>query len=257
MKADHVTPMILAWNEEANIGRCLERLDWAAEVLVVDSMSTDRTREICAEFQNVRVVQHRFESLAGQANFGLSEVRSPWVLSLDADYILPSDFESALAAFDGTDRVAASARFTYCVFGKPLRGTLYPPRLVLHRVRDTRYIQDGHAHRVSVSGEVGALRVLIDHDDRKPIARWFASQAAYAGLEAEKLLTSRRQDLSLPDRLRLCGWVAPGLVVFWCLVVKRCILDGRAGLSYTLQRLLAETLLAVCLLDARLRGGRP
>lgn len=257
MKTDHVTPMILAWNEEANIGRCLERLDWADEVLVVDSVSTDRTREICAEFRNVRVVQHAFESLAGQANFGLSEVRSPWVLSLDADYILPSDFESALAGFDGTDKVAASARFTYCIFGKPLRGTLYPPRLVLHRVRDTRYIQDGHAHRVSVSGEIGALRVLIDHDDRKPIARWFASQSAYAGLEAEKLLTSRLQDLSLPDRLRLCGWVAPGLVVFWCLFVKRCVLDGRAGLYYTLQRLLAETLLATSLLDARLRGGQP
>lgn len=256
MKADHVTPMILAWNEEANIGRCLERLDWAPEVLVVDSMSTDRTRAICADFRNVRVVEHAFESLAGQANFGLTQVRSPWVLSLDADYILPSDFESALAAFDGTDRTAASARFTYCVFGKPLRGTLYPPRLVLHRVRDTHYIQDGHAHRVFVSGETAELRVLIDHDDRKPIGRWFLSQVAYAGLEAEKLLSCNRRELSLPDRIRLSGWIAPGLVVFWCLIVKRCALDGPAGLYYTLQRLMAETLLAICLLDARLRGGR-
>ncbi|MEI6033645.1 MAG: glycosyltransferase family 2 protein [Verrucomicrobiae bacterium] len=257
MKPDHITPMILTWNEEDNIGRCLERLEWAQEVLVVDSFSTDRTLEICSEFAGVRVVQHPFASLAGQANFGMSQISTPWVLSLDADYILPEEFIASLEGFDATDLNGASAGFTYCVFGKPLRGTLYPPRIVLHRTKDVYYFQDGHAHRVHVTGEPGELDVRIDHDDRKPLARWFASQSGYARLEAEKLLSGATQELSRQDRIRMKAWIAPWLVAFWCLFVRRCALDGRAGLYYTFQRMIAETMLAVCLLDAWLRGRKP
>jgi hypothetical protein len=101
------------------------------------------------------------------------------------------------------------------------------------------------------------LAVRIDHDDRKPLARWFSSQSGYARLEAEKLLAADPGALSRQDRLRRKVWIAPWLVAFWCLVVKRCALDGRAGLYYTFQRVLAETMLSVCLLDSRLRGGKP
>ena len=99
------------------------------------------------------------------------------------------------------------------------------------------------------------LGMKIDHDDRKAISRWFSSQSTYAQQEAEKLLQSNPAQLSRQDRLRLKIWIAPWLIVFWCLVVSRCALDGRAGLYYTLQRMIAETMLATCLLDARLRGG--
>lgn len=256
MKSGPITPMILTWNEEDNIARCLERLDWADDIVVVDSFSTDRTREICSEFPHVRIVQNEFVSLAEQANFGLSQIGTPWVLSIDADYILPTDFVASLEEFDSTDLSAAYARFTYCIFGTPLRGTLYPPRLVLHRTQDVRYEQDGHAHRVVIGGETGILPMKIDHDDRKPIARWFASQAVYARQEAEKLAASDPRRLSRQDRLRAKAWIAPWLVVVWCLLVRRCALDGRAGLYYTFQRMLAETMLAVCLLDARLRKAR-
>lgn len=252
MNVKYITPVILTWNEEENIGRCLACLDWAGEVVVVDSGSTDRTLQICAQSRNVRVVHREFDSHANQANFAMAQAGTPWVLSLDADYILPVDFLAALEAFDSTDKTAARASFTYCVFGKPLRGTLYPPRFVLHRTQDVHYVQDGHTQRAVVTGETGSLAAKIYHDDRKPIGRWFASQRAYAALEAGKLQEGGR--LSLADRIRKAGWLAPGLVVVWCLFVKGCFLDGRRGLYYTLQRLAAEVMLSLCLLDARLKG---
>jgi len=256
MNLSRITPLLLAWNEEDNIERCLKRLEWAAETVVIDSGSTDRTLAICKLFSGVTVVHHRFESFAEQANFGLTKIQTDWVLSLDADYILPLGFEQDLKRFVlGDDVAGAYVSFDYCVFGKPLRGTLYPPRLVLHRVKEARYLQDGHAHRAEIDGRKMNLGIRIEHDDRKPLARWFAAQTTYARQEAEMLLGANPGDLTRADRLRLKGWLAPWLIVFWCLVVKRCALDGRAGLYYTFQRMIAETMLAVCILDARLRGG--
>ena len=257
MNPARVTPLILTLNEEDNIERCLKRLAWAAEIVVIDSGSTDRTLEICSQFTAVQVVHHRFESFAEQTNFGLTLIKTDWVLSIDADYVLPLGFEEDLKAFDsGDDVVGAYASFDYCVFGRPLESTLYPPRLVLHRVNRSRYIQDGHAHRVEIDGEKADLGIRIDHDDRKPLPRWFESQAAYAHQEAEKLLQSDPKLLSRQDRLRRSGWASPWVVVFWCLVIRRCALDGWDGLYYTFQRMIAETMLAICILDARLRKGQ-
>src|SRR5512143_2622752 len=90
---DRITPLILTWNEEANIARTLDKLRWAREVVVVDSGSTDGTRAICESFPNVRVVVRPFDSHAAQWNFGLKEtgIVSDWVLALDADYVLTDD----------------------------------------------------------------------------------------------------------------------------------------------------------------------
>ncbi len=257
MNPARVTPLILSWNEEDNIERCLLRLDWATEIVVIDSGSTDRTLEICKQFIGVSVYQNRFESFAAQTNFGLTKVRTDWVLSIDADYILPIGFKQDLENLDsGNDLVGGYASFDYCVFGRPLESTLYPPRLVLHRVKNSVYVQDGHAHRVQIDGHKVDLGIRIDHDDRKPLPRWFASQASYARQEAEKLLAADPKSLSRQDRLRRWGWASPWMVVFWCLVVRRCALDGWDGMYYTFQRMIAETMLAICILDARLRGEK-
>jgi hypothetical protein len=80
------------------------------------------------------------------------------------------------------------ASFVYRNHGRPLRGTLYPPRIVLYRVKNARYANEGHGHTVTVSGDVGALSGVIYHDDRKPLSRWLASQQSYARLEVDYLL---------------------------------------------------------------------
>src|SRR5262245_10581652 len=86
---EHTTPVILTFNEEANIARTLERLFWADDIVVVDSFSTDATGEIARRFPQVRFFQHTFKSHASQWNFATREtgVMSEWILSLDADYV--------------------------------------------------------------------------------------------------------------------------------------------------------------------------
>jgi Glycosyltransferases involved in cell wall biogenesis len=252
MSPDSVTPMILAWNEAANIRRCLSALRWARRVVVVDSFSDDATRDICGEFSNVEIVQRRFDSFARQANFGLSQIRTEWVLSLDADYVVPGDWCERMEALSDADVAGYSTPFTYCVFGRALRGTVYPPRTVLYRRASALYEDDGHTQRVKIDGRVERLDARIAHDDRKPLARWFASQARYVREEADKfeLTTS----LSFPDRVRRAIVFAPGLMFGYCLLVRGCIFEGWPGWYYAMQRACAEMMLSIELLDRRLRG---
>jgi hypothetical protein len=135
--------------------------------------------------------------------------------------------------------------FKYCVNGRPLRGSLYPPRTVLYRRRGAHYERDGHAHRVAVGGTTQRLSSVIYHDDRKPLDSWLAAQARYAVNEVQKLRSTAREDLTLVDRLRRTGWIAPLVMPFYCLLAKGLILDGSAGVEYTLQRTYAEVLLAL------------
>ena len=93
MKLD-ITAIILTYNEELHIRRCLENVcPIATKVYVVDSPSTDKTVEICKEFQNVEVVVHKYPgNQAEQFNWALDNLKidTEWVLRLDADeYMLP------------------------------------------------------------------------------------------------------------------------------------------------------------------------
>lgn len=251
---DQVSVLILTYNEAANIGRTLEALSWAKRILVIDSGSTDDTLAIVGRHPGAIAVTRAFDSFADQCNFGLSRIETGWVLSLDADYVLSPGLQEEIERLDPPPDVAGySARFVYCIHGRPLRGSLYPPRTVLYRRALAEYRNEGHGHRVAVRGTVRALSSPIYHDDRKPLSRWFFSQQRYAALEAQHLLQTPRAKLRPADRIRRMAWPAPFVVFFYTLIVKRCILDGWPGWLYVLQRTLAEVLLAIELVDRRLR----
>ena len=252
---DNLTVLVLTYNEEPNIARTLEALSWAPRILVVDSGSTDATLSIAARYPQVRVLNRPFDTFAGQCNFGLSQIDSDWVLSIDADYVASPGMRAEIAALDADAGPAGYAvRFVYCIYGRPLRSTLYPPRCVLYRRSRAHYRDEGHGHRVIVDGPVGTLASTMGHDDRKPLARWLASQQKYARAEALHLLAAAPGTLRRVDRIRLMAWPAPPLVFLYTLIAKGCILDGWAGWLYVLQRTVAETMIALELVDRRLRA---
>jgi len=96
----HITPVILTLNEAANIGRSLERLAWARQVVIVDSGSTDETLAIAGSFANVRIVPRPFDSHAEQWRFAVDEtaIQSDWILRLDADYMVEPALRDELAS---------------------------------------------------------------------------------------------------------------------------------------------------------------
>lgn len=250
MTGAEITPVVLTWNEAANVERTLDRLGWARRVVIVDSGSTDGTQELARGFPNVQVVERPFDTHAAQWEFGIRhpEVTTDWVLALDADYLLPTELVEELARLDlARGARGYRARFRTCIDGKPLRASLYPPVVVLFDRRCVRYWQEGHTQRLRVGGSIGELRGRIDHDDRKPFARFVEAQRRYAALEAARLAAMPWRALPWSGRVRRLRVLAPPLVPLWLLVGRGLILDGRRGLAYARQRWIAEASLAKAL----------
>jgi len=88
---EKITPLILTFNEAPNIDRTLQRLSWASTIVVIDSYSSDETLEILQSYPQIQIFQRKFDTHTNQWNYGLQQVKSEWVLSLDADYMLTDD----------------------------------------------------------------------------------------------------------------------------------------------------------------------
>lgn len=245
---DQITPVLLTCNEEANIGRVLEHLTWAETIIIVDSYSTDRTKNIASSFAAVQFVQHRFVSHAQQWNFAIHQtgIKTRWVLAMDADYVLtPQLLEELKGLQPAPDITGFRAFFRYCVFGQPLRGTLYPPVTVLFQRKGAHYYQDGHTQRLNISGKTADLKAKIRHDDRKPLSAWLQAQDRYMTLEARSLALRPWSGLCFADKMRKTIILAPLLVFLYCLLGKGCLLDGWSGIYYTFQRTAAEMILSM------------
>ena len=252
-----ITPLILTFNEAPNIARVLDRLWWATDIVVVDSGSSDATREIVSRYPQVRVFERAFTTHAEQWNFGLDAtgIATDWILALDADFVLSEDLVAEIASLEPeADTSGFQASFCYCIDGRTLRGAAYPPVVVLFRRAGARYAQDGHTQRVQVGGRVEHLKARIAHDDRKPIGHWLAAQSRYMRLEAEKLARTPAASLGWLDRLRRLIVVAPPAMFVYCYFVRGGLLDGWAGLFYAVQRTAAEAILSLYLIERRLRG---
>ncbi len=247
---NNITPLILTYNEAPNIARTLKQLTWAHRIVVIDSFSTDETLDILKKFPQVEVFQKKFDSFATQCNYGLSKVNTPWVLSLDADYILSQELIVEIQSLqEELGLNSYSVPFKYSVFGKPLYGTLLPPRKVLYKREKAIYQEDGHAHRVSVEGNSKLLSACIYHDDRKPLTRWLWAQDRYMVIETKKILETPESELSLGDRIRKQKILAPFVILVYCLILKGGILDGWHGWYYAFQRVLAEILLSIRIVE--------
>lgn len=93
-----LSAVIITRNEELNIGRCLDSLSPVADdIVVVDSFSTDRTREICMAREGVRFIEHTFVDYGKQKQFAIEQAEHSWVLSIDADEYLTPGLQAEIA----------------------------------------------------------------------------------------------------------------------------------------------------------------
>jgi len=267
-----ISILVLTFNEEINIGACLDSVRWSDDVVVLDSFSSDRTVEM-ARRQGARVIQRPFDNYSAQRNFGLAlDFQHPWVLMLDADERVPPDLQAEMLQATQTaapDVDLFRMRRRDHLFGRWIRGSSgYPTwfgRLARRgRVRVERaYNEEFHA-----LGAVAQLECHLDHYPfSKGLSAWVAKHDRYSSMEAELLLqraAGKLQWRHLVSRdvdqrrraLKAVIYRLPlrPLAVFIALYLLRGgVLEGRAGLTFCVLRAWYEFLIDCKLVELRRR----
>src|SRR5436305_15160686 len=97
-----ITATIITFNEEDRIVECLAGLSCCDEVIVVDSGSTDKTRDL-AKARGARVIERAWEGYSKQKNFAAAQARNDWILSIDADERLSIELANEIVAWKRND----------------------------------------------------------------------------------------------------------------------------------------------------------
>jgi glycosyltransferase involved in cell wall biosynthesis len=272
-----ISAMILTFNEEANLPRCLESLKWCDDIVVLDSYSNDLTERIARE-AGARFHQHKFDSFAVQRNYGLESLsyKHEWVLLIDADEEVPDELAREMMM------QVSSCEPGLCLFKMRRRDFLlgrwikrssgYPTWFErLARVGRVKGVQRGHGEEYRTDGQVGYLECCLHHYPfNKGFQPWLEKHNRYSSAEAAVLSASqapsgRLADLICSDSsrrrqiLKSMAYRLPArpLFIFMALFfIRGGILEGRAGVTFCTLRAFYEFMIDCKVRELRRRERR-
>jgi glycosyltransferase involved in cell wall biosynthesis len=259
-----LTVIFTTYNEEHNIEKALRSVyDWADEIIVVDSFSTDNTPNIVAQYPNVSLKQREYYSPANQKNWAIPLAQHEWVLLMDADERTTSDMRSEIAEILRGQRdyhkdyslVATSADdtgldidkknllalhsynqsqgydcywigFNHYFMGKKVRYSGWQNDKTVRLIkRDTCRYNDNRVHEEIVMDglKVGILKNKFEHYTFKDFGHFIEKQQRYAVWSAEDKSSTTRKITYFHLILK------PFARFFKHFILKRGFLDGRVG----------------------------
>ena len=257
----NVSVLLLTFNEEANLPRCLEALAWCDDIVVIDSGSQDRSIEIL-EAHGARVLARPFDDFAGQRNFGLDAgaFHYDWVLHLDADEVVTPGFVAALEALTPANDIDGYfVPSKTILFNRWLKYAgmwpSYQARLG-HRER-MRFKQVGHGQREDVLPERMAVFNVpyLHYNFSHGMTRWLEKHVRYArdeaallcdvrtGLDESGATGGRRRLKRLAARVPLL--LRPLARFIYVYLWRQGFRDGRAGFAYAMMLSVYEGMIAV------------
>lgn len=271
-----VSVLILTLNEQDNLPACLASVAWSDDIVVFDSLSTDRTVEI-ARAAGARVIQRPFDNWAAHQNWALANIafKHPWVYYSDADEVVAPELRDellAVARADGRGCVAYSVRYRNFFMGRWIRHCGIYPVWVLRFFRPERVKWERLVNPVPVvDGATGRLGAHFDHYSfSKGLDAWVDKHNRYSRQEAEECLKAlaagRRPALSAllgrdaAARRRALKELSvrmpcrPLLRFVYMYGLRLGFLDGRPGYHYCRLLAIYEYLIVVKMIERRRRA---
>jgi glycosyltransferase involved in cell wall biosynthesis len=246
-KSVPVSVLILAQDEAMNINQCLGSVQWADQIIVIDSGSRDKTKDLAREVGAEVVVTH-WRGFGRQREFALrlASIRNDWVYFVDADEWISTDLAKEIAQNVENPQNDAYWQYFRLIFqGRWIRhcGWYRTGRVIRLMNRNHAHYEDQvFSEHPCIDGPVGRLRNDIVDDDHKGLAQWLRKHIVYAELETEKRLL----DMSPKERplhassaqSYLKDRVAPRVPArafiqfMYMYFARRGFLDGRQGLLF-------------------------
>ncbi|NNM23250.1 MAG: glycosyltransferase family 2 protein [Flavobacteriaceae bacterium] len=214
--------IIPTFNEEAYIEAALRSVRFADEIIVVDSFSTDKTKEIARRYAT-QFLEREFDNFSGHKNFGLQHATGEWVLFLDADERITYPLQvEILNAIESGRHGGYKLNFPH----------FYMNRFLYHHSNDVlRLVKRSGAHytglvheKLHCEGSIGKLKHPVLHFTYKGLEHYINKKEKYAWFQAEQL-QEKGKKASL-----LVMFFKPGYRFFSSYILRGGFRDGIPGL---------------------------
>lgn len=247
-----VSVLVITKNEEANIGPCLQSINWADQIFVVDSGSSDKTLKIAKKYTD-KVYKHPFYNFSQQRNWAQDNlpIKNEWIMHLDADERVEKGLFYELKKIVESDNQInglMAARKTYFRGSWIKHGGHFPVyQLCIYKKNKGRSEQRYYDQNYSVSGKVLKAKSGIINIINPDLNAWRNRHRKWAKLEAEEALHNKSRQLKINWRgspierrnwarykfyYRLPLFIRPFLYFFYRYVLRLGFLDGRQGLIF-------------------------
>jgi len=220
-----ITAIVITKNEEKNISDCLKSVEWADEIIVVDSESTDRTTEIAKQFTD-KIFTKKWEGYVPQKRYAMSLANNDWILSIDADERITPELTKEIQQLSPNDLAGFRIRRKNYLMNKEITSCGWEKDYQLKLFRkDKADLNDRLVHeKFIVVGKVGTLKSPMHHYTFASFTDYLNKINSYTSLKAQELIKTKK---------RIGGWTIFSHTVsafFAFFFVRKGFKDGVYGL---------------------------
>jgi glycosyltransferase involved in cell wall biosynthesis len=186
-----ISVILITYNEEKNIERCLRSVSFADEIIVVDSFSTDRTIELARQFTS-NIIQHKYDGDIRQRERGFATAKGGWLFYIDADEEITDELKNEILKSISSENMTEGyfVQRRNRIFGKWMYNGGWFPDLTFRLFRKEKYVaefEEVHGG-FTVHGSKGTLHGFLNHFPYDTIEQYVAKMNDYTSLQVSNKL---------------------------------------------------------------------
>jgi glycosyltransferase involved in cell wall biosynthesis len=221
-----ITALAITFNEAPHMAGFLERMDFADEIIIVDSFSTDNTVAIAERFPKVKLIQRPFDDFSSQKNFAIEQASNDWITFFDPDEeVTPELAEEIRNAVSSSEADAYAVRRQLYFMGKKIRFSGFQTDWVIRLFKkdSARYNGNLVHETLEIDGHTGRFKTRMPHHTYRDLDDYTGKLHRYAELQARTLYEKK-------VRPNIWHFLFRPFYRFWHqYLIRLGILDGKEG----------------------------